>query len=77
MVLFENCFFFVVVVFDTVLRYFDHEKALEENMEENVHACKGEEWQEELRRRETMSACSFVCPMGRTTEMFKECKNCD
>ena len=24
-----------------------------------------------------LSACRFVCPMGRTTEMFKECKNSD
>ena len=62
MVLFENCFFFVVVVYDTVLRYFDHEEAVEENMEENVHACQGEECQEKLRaKKERNNECVQIC----------------
>merc|ERR1719370_1291153 len=53
----------LVVVYDTVLRYFDHEEAVEENMEENVHACKGEECQEELRAQKERNneECVQIC----------------
>ena len=78
--LFALSFDFSVVGYDTVLRHFDHEKAVEEGGVQNVHACQGEERQEELRedkKRGKMSQHAFVCPMRRTTEMFMECKNSD
>ena len=47
--LFALSFDFSVVGYDTVLRHFDHEKAVEEGGLQNLHACQGEERQEELR----------------------------
>ena len=77
---FALSFDFSVVGYDTVLQHFDHEKAVEEGSLQNLHACQGEERQEELReekKREKGSQHAFVCPMRRTTEMFMECMNFD